>query len=80
MTERFQWQRVLDLFHAHGNVLHTSHFLDDVHLRNEWRARLTDLRNKGYRIEAFRVHGNPKIWVYRLTDKPYVQTEIGAAV
>lgn len=64
--EKTQYQRVLDMFHAHGGVLHTGDFLDDVHLRNEWRARLTDLRRKGYKIESFKA--TPKVWCYRLCD------------
>ena len=64
MSELYQWQRVLDLFHSHGNVLYTGDFLDDVHLRNEWRARLTELRGRGFKIESFKA--TPKVWCYRL--------------
>lgn len=64
MTEPTQCQRVLNLFHANGGVLYTGDFLGDVHLRNEWRARLTELRHRGYKIESFKA--TPKAWVYRL--------------
>lgn len=66
MTDPTQCQLVLNLFHSHGGVLHTGDFLDDVHLRNEWRARLTDLRRKGYKIESFKA--TPKVWTYRLLE------------
>jgi hypothetical protein len=64
--EPYQYERVLALFNAHQGVLHTGDFLDDIHLRNEWRARLTELRRKGYKIESFKA--SPKVWCYRLIE------------
>ena len=74
MIEPTQCQRVLNLFHDHQGVLNTGDFLDNVYLRNEWRARLTDLRRKGFKIESFKV--TPKVWAYRLLEsQPEFETE-----
>jgi hypothetical protein len=68
MNDKPQWQQVLDMFNLNPDGLTTADFCSTVGLAAEYRRAISDLRRKGYRIDAEKIRQGS--FLYKLTGLP----------
>ena len=65
--QKYQWQRLVDKFHANANQLTTYDFTHDPAFAAEYRRLICDLIKKGYVINRRKI--TPSLWSYTLIEE-----------